>query len=528
MGYTTLIMHTDLILKGQPYASFHSFSTHRCMSLPKFPLQWFQSKRRSLPLSSLQFRLTLGIIISLIGGLGGTARWMSWKAEQMLLADYREQLATVTEQLTADLQLPPHDGAIALEPGSIVHVQAVMDQIASADTWLWIRQAGAPALGDAEKSVVVRSLNLSASPNYQMLMKLTALSEQPQILTVNGQHLIWCTHPLTSQGKVWGQLYVAQDVTRDYQMLTDLNSNLMLTAGMAIALLSVVVAWIIWRSLHPLRQANQLAESYASGNLNSPRLDPSRMPTEVQELAHTCNQLVERLSTAAEQQRTFTSNVSHELRTPLSLVYGYLQSTLKRGPNLTEAQQTALSIAASETERTIELLQSLLELARTTNSAVLFTLQPVALNDVVADLVRMTEQFKQRSLQIHAPTPLVAIADRDHLLRVLVHLVDNAIHYSDVNQPITLTIRHQAPWALLQVSDRGSGISEAEQAQVFESFHRTDPSRSRATGGVGLGLAIVKSLVEGMGGQVSVQSRIGEGSTFTVKLPLATRATSQR
>lgn len=499
------------------------------MSLPKFPLSWFQLKRRSLPLSSLQFRLTVGIVVSLIGGLGGTARWMSWKTEQMLLADYREKLGTVTEQLTANLQLPPHDGAIALEPGSMLHVQAVIDQLASANTWLWIRQAKAPALADAEKSVVVvRSLSLSASPNYQMLMKLTALSEQPQILTVNGQHLIWCTHPLTSQGKVWGQLYVAQDVTRDYQMLTDLNSNLMLTAGVAIALLSLVVAWIIWRSLHPLRQANQLAESYASGNLNSPRLDPSRMPTEVQELAYTCNQLVERLSTAAEQQRAFTRNVSHELRTPLSLVYGYLQSTLKRGPNLTEAQQTALSIAASETERTIELLQSLLELARTHNSAVLFTLQPVALNDVVTDLVRMTEQFKQRSLQIHAPTPLVAIADRDHLLRVLVHLVDNAIHYSDVNQPITLTIRHQAPWALLEVSDRGSGISEADQAQVFESFHRTDPSRSRATGGVGLGLAIVKSLVEGMGGQVSVQSRIGEGSTFTVKLPLATRATSQR
>lgn len=478
-----------------------------------------------LPLSSLQFRLTLGIIVSLFGGLGSAAIWMGWKTEQMVLADYREKLGAVTEHLSTDLQLPKEDGAIALEPDSMTQVQIAIDQLSSSDSWMWIRQFESLSSGAAkegsESQVMARSPTMMDSPSYQALMQLAEVTEQPKLMTVNGQHLIWNTHPLVWQGTLWGQLYVAQDITRDYQMLIDLNSNLMLTVGVAIALLSMIIAWIVWRSLHSLRQANQLAESYASGNPNMPRLDPSRMPAEVQELAHTCNQLVERLSDAAEQQRVFTSNVSHELRTPLSLVYGYLQSTLKRSPNLTEAQQNALSIAASETERTIELLQSLLELARTNNSAVLFILQPVVLDDVVTDLVRMTKQFKQRSLHIQAPMSLMAIADRDHLLRVLVHLVDNAIHYSDATQPITLTIRQQAPWVLLQVSDRGSGIPEAEQAQIFESFHRTDPSRSRATGGVGLGLAIVKSLVEGMGGQVSVESRLGEGSTFTVKLPAA-------
>ncbi len=490
--------------------------------------------RQRLPLSSLQFRLTLGIIVSLFGGLGSTAIWMGWKTEQMMLTDYREKLGTVTERLSAQLQLPRESGAIALEPDSMAQVQIAIDQLSSPGTWMWIRQFEDLSPRDSTKQaeegregqVMARSPEMVDSPSYLALMQLVEVTEQPKLMSVKGQHLIWDTQPLMWQGTLWGQLYVAQDVTHDYQMLTDLNNNLMLTAGVAIALLSVLIALIVWRSLHSLRQANQLAESYASGNPNLPRLDPSRMPAEVQELAHTCNQLVQRLSDAAEQQRAFTSNVSHELRTPLSLVYGYLQSTLKRGPNLTEAQQTALSIAASETERTIELLQSLLELARTNNSAVLFILQPVVLNEVVADLVRMTKQFKQRSLQIQAPTSLVAIADRDHLLRVLVHLVDNAIRYSDATQPITLTIRHQAPWVLVQVSDRGSGISESEQAQIFESFHRTDPSRSRITGGVGLGLAIVKSLVEGMGGQVSVESRLGEGSTFTVKLPSAQGGTS--
>ncbi|BAU43563.1 Signal transduction histidine-protein kinase ArlS [Leptolyngbya sp. O-77] len=457
--------------------------------------------------ASLQMRLTLGAIAAIWGGLGLGMLWMSWRTERMFLADHRAKLSAVVQQM------PDQEVAIAHGSASQSDLQDMVNRLSSASTWLWIR--------DNNGDILARSNNLQVSENQDALLELSETTPTPKILRLQGQFIIWCTYPLEHSGQIIGQLYVAQDVTRDYSMLQSVNRDLMMGTGMGVVTMSGLAAWLIWRSLSPLRQANQIAEAYSAGSTSISRLDPKQVPVEVQELVHTCNRLVDRLSQTAEQQRQFTNDVSHELRTPLSLVYGYLQSTLRRSPNLTEAQQEMLSMAVSETERTIELLQGLLELARTDSSAVLFNLEPVAIGDVVDDVIRMTEQFKQRSLKLETPSqPIVARADREHLLRVLVHLIDNAIQYSEPHQPISLTLSRRAPWALIQVRDRGCGIPKEDQARIFESFYRVDASRSRATGGVGLGLAIAKSLVEGMGGQISVESTLGVGSVFTVKLPL--------
>ncbi|GAB4161986.1 MAG: hypothetical protein Fur0046_40540 [Cyanobacteria bacterium J069] len=453
-------------------------------------------------------RLTLGTVAAIWGGLSLAMLWMSWRAERMFLSEHRAKLSAIVQQM------PDQEVAIAQGSASASDLQDMVNRLSSANTWLWVR--------GIDGEILAKSNNLNVFPDQDKLLSLSQTTTTPKILKLNAQHLIWCSYPLEHEGRIIGQLYIAKDVTRDYSMLVSVNRDLLMGMGLGVVSVSSLAAWLIWRSLSPLRQANQMAEAYSTGSINLPRLDPNQVPIEVKELAHTCNRLVDRLSQTAEQQRQFTNDVSHELRTPLSLVYGYLQSTLRRSPNLTEAQQEMLSMAVSETERTIELLQGLLELARTDSSAVLFNLEPIALREVVDDVIRMTEQFKQRSLQLEAPSaPIIANADREHLLRVLVHLIDNAIQYSEPHQPITLTLSRRSPWALIQVRDRGCGIPEADQARIFESFYRVDASRSRATGGVGLGLAIAKSLVEGMGGQISVESIAGFGSVFTVKLPLS-------
>jgi signal transduction histidine kinase len=105
-------------------------------------------------------------------------------------------------------------------------------------------------------------------------------------------------------------------------------------------------------------------------------------------------------------------------------------------------------------------------------------------------------------------------------MQVLTQLIDNAAKYSDAIEPITLKLSQTDRWAVIQLCDKGCGIALADQRSIFEPFHRVDPSRARSTGGVGLGLSIVKSLVEGMEGQVTVQSTPGIGSTFSITLPL--------
>jgi hypothetical protein len=103
---------------------------------------------------------------------------------------------------------------------------------------------------------------------------------------------------------------------------------------------------------------------------------------------------------------------------------------------------------------------------------------------------------------------------------VLLNLINNAVKYSDANTPITVKLTQQGEEAIIQVCDQGYGIPLQHQSRIFERFYRVDEARTASTGGCGLGLSIVKTLVEGMGGSVSVRSRLGEGSVFTITLPV--------
>ena len=230
--------------------------------------------------------------------------------------------------------------------------------------------------------------------------------------------------------------------------------------------------------------------------------------------------MLARFSESWENQRQFVSNVSHELRTPLTIVHGYLQSTLRRGKNLTEAQREALETAAEEADRTIQLLQDLLELARADNGHIHFDIQRLSLNELTLEVVDMAHQYSDREIQVKLPDRSIEIkADRNRLKQVLLNLIDNAVKYSNPTTPITLRLETHGGQVCLHVCDRGEGIPLSHQARIFERFYRVDDARTRSTGGTGLGLSIVKTLVEGMGGRVTVVSKLGEGSTFTISLP---------
>jgi hypothetical protein len=230
--------------------------------------------------------------------------------------------------------------------------------------------------------------------------------------------------------------------------------------------------------------------------------------------------MLARLSESWEQQRQFVSNVSHELRTPLTIVHGYLQSVLRRGTNLTEPQREALETAGSEAERIIRLLQDLLDLARADSGHMHFHIESLVLNDLVATVAGMAEQYNNRPIVIEAvPSAISVRADRNCLKQVLLNLIDNAVKFSDPSQPVTLKLDQLGEQAIIQVCDRGLGIPLQHQTRIFERFYRMDEARARSTGSYGLGLSIVKTLVDGMGSNVTVRSKLGEGSTFTVTLP---------
>jgi signal transduction histidine kinase len=229
--------------------------------------------------------------------------------------------------------------------------------------------------------------------------------------------------------------------------------------------------------------------------------------------------MLARLSQAWEQERQFLSNASHELRTPLTIVQGYLQSVLRRGTNLTPSQREALLTAAEEADRIIRLLQDLLDLARADGGHMHLNIESLVLNDLVAEVAGMAQQYSDRAIVIEAGVGVIEVmADRNRLKQVLLNLIDNALKYSDSSQAVTLKLDQLGQQVIIQVCDKGCGIPLSHQTRIFERFYRVDEARARATGGYGLGLSIVKTLVETMGGSVKVRSKLGEGSTFTVTL----------
>ncbi len=142
------------------------------------------------------------------------------------------------------------------------------------------------------------------------------------------------------------------------------------------------------------------------------------------------------------------------------------------------------------------------------------------LNDLIVEVVGMAYKYSDRQIMIESTNQTIEVkADYNRLKQVLLNLIDNAIKYSEADTPVIVKLNQQGEEAIIQVCDKGYGIPLQHQSRIFERFYRVDETRNRSTGGSGLGLSIVKTLVESMGGSVSVRSRLGEGSVFTITLP---------
>jgi signal transduction histidine kinase len=473
-------------------------------------------KRRGVDFASLQLRLTLGITTVSLLGVGSIGMWTTWQMRQMLVVQHQDYLKAVSDRIPAELKTVHSATAIEMQ------LQKLVDAWSSPSLWLWVKAK--------DGRVLAKSQNLESFPGKAALMPETMMPADPIISAMNGSYLVLCSQPLTINGKLIGQVYLAQDITHDYTVLDTLINSLRWATAIAVAAIATLIAYWVWRSLNPLRQANRLA--IAAGELDPAEMD--QIPSEVKDLVTAFGTLSTRLSEADAQQRQFTSSISHELRTSLSLVYGYLQSTLRRCNNLTDSQKEALEVAVEETERTIQLLKDLIDLARINSQSMTFQLEPVVLNDLVPAVIEMMQPPESPPIEFQADAELItAQTDPSQLMRVLKHLIDNALRYANTDQPIVLRLSQVSPSqvnmskigaaAVIEVCDRGCGISPVDQPHLFEPFYRVEASRCRTTGGIGLGLAIVKSLVEGMNGQVTVHSIPNVGSTFTVKLPQAKR-----
>ncbi|MFN6461076.1 MAG: HAMP domain-containing sensor histidine kinase [Nostoc sp. DedVER02] len=456
---------------------------------------------------SLQSHLTIGIATFSALILGSLATWISWKMQQILVDSQKYNIEQIAKRLPQDVQI--YSEMMQPETG----LQKAVNNLANTNILLWLKSP--------DNKIIVKSttLDLLSEPTVAELMSRTKMPIQPQVYKINQSYFVLCSTSVQVKGKVLGELFLVKDITREQRMFVAMLQNLGITTILAIIILTAAIAFYIKHSLKPLRQLNQMAAVISAEDLGKSQLYVDNAPSEVKELAQTLTMLLSHLSQSWQKEQEFVSNVSHELRTPLTIVHGYLQSILRRQNNLTPTQQEALETAASEAERTIRLLQDLLDLARADNGYLYFQMKSYVLNDLVEEVVMMAKKYSDRTIKIESKLDRIEVkADYSRLKQVLLNLIDNAIKYSEADTPIVLKLNQIQERAILEVCDKGYGIPLQQQARIFERFYRVDESRSHSTGGCGLGLSIVKTLIEGMGGSVSVQSKLGEGSTFTISL----------
>ncbi len=224
-------------------------------------------------------------------------------------------------------------------------------------------------------------------------------------------------------------------------------------------------------------------------------------------------------------RRDFAANVSHELRTPLAGIKAVIETLAEGALDDREAATDFLSRADSEVDRLIQLVEELLDLSRIESGEVPLNPRSTEVDGLVAEITeRLRPQAERKHITLSVDSSQragVAVIDPDRVERAMVNLVQNAIKFTPEGGSVTVSAQRDADDIVLSVSDTGIGIDTTALPRVFERFYKADPSRAGRAGS-GIGLAIVKHAVEAHGGSVSVESQLGHGSTFTVRLPART------
>lgn len=333
-----------------------------------------------------------------------------------------------------------------------------------------------------------------------------------------------------THGRTVGILEVAESLFIVDQVQDRLVDVLAVGIAVALVLAMIIGLWLAGRLLSPIAHITLTAQQIGSSNDLAQRIATSKPPQrdEVGRLAVTFDTMLERLETAFLAQQQFVADASHELKTPLTAILGHANVVRRHGthhPNLAEEAIHEVIVQAEQMQRLIE---DLLALAQVDKGGEVIQ-DRVSIGQLVQEVVKeFTPLAQNKSIQLTMTTQQDAstfvLGDHNTLKQVVINLVDNALKFTPTGGQVDIdchveTNDHEQI-VVLEVRDTGEGIASTEIPHIFERWYRVDKARTRAAGGSGLGLAIVQATAQRHGGNVSVESILGQGSVFQVRFPV--------
>ncbi|MGN0416852.1 sensor histidine kinase [Anaerostipes faecalis] len=296
--------------------------------------------------------------------------------------------------------------------------------------------------------------------------------------------------------------------------------NMLLVAFIIFGLsFSVVLSYLLTRDFRKIQKdVDYIAAGHEDASVGESGF------TEVQEIVHRFNEILSRMQTLEDSRQEFVSNVSHELKTPMTSMKVLADSLLQQGDQVpVELYREFMEDIVAEIDRENVIISDLLSLVKMDKKAAKLEISNVNINELLEIIMKRLKPIaKQRNIELifESFRPVTAEIDEVKLTLALSNIIENGIKYNKDDGWIRVTLNADHKYFYVKVADSGVGIPEDCQDKVFDRFFRVDKARSRDTGGTGLGLAIAHNAVLMHNGEIKLYSKVGEGTTFTFRIPL--------
>lgn len=362
------------------------------------------------------------------------------------------------------------------------------------------------------------------APKVTRGIQVDSLLEDQTIKTASSGRERWMIYDVYSEGEDAGFWVRGMISMTEYGQAL---GNLPILFGSALPLLAVLAALggfrITRRAFRPVTQMAETARAIGTGSDLSQRIETDGRGDELNQLGDTMNEMLARLQASFEAERQFSSDVSHELRTPIAVIRSQCEFALS-GQAGEEEKREAFEAVLKQSERMNSIVSQLLLLSRAENGKFVPEREPVELNVLCETVCEELEAMAaERQVKLAWNTEELQITgDETLLIRMVNNLVSNAIRYNRPGGSAEVSLRKRGKYAVLTVRDTGIGIRREDLGQIFNRFYRAD--RSRSSEGTGLGLSMAAWIARVHGGSIRAESVYGEGSVFTVELPIEEQA----